>query len=325
MLIVRFSIVSALASGVLFPGSVKGEWLCWSADKNNQIQCAQPDGSQQRNLLSASGKPMGMGVDRMNDKLYWVEHDVDRIMSVGLVGTVQASTVVQVPGNAGLRGMAVASSIGKVYWAAEDHRKIQRANLDGSQIEDLAVPDGSFFDVEVDEVNNALYWTNGNEIWRGNFDGSSAVPIVGDGDQPYYMALDVAAGKLYWTDFALNEIGRADLDGSNRESPGPIHDLLERPIGIALDVNAGKVYWTLESGTVQRANLDGSNIETVLDGLESTWDIAIVASLPTAVIVPAASSWGLAILALMLLTAGTVMTANRQQSWKTETASTTAA
>lgn len=44
--------------------------------------------------------------------------------------------------------------------------------------------------------------------------------------------------------------------------------------GIALDLDARKMYWTIEGG-VERANLDGSNVETVVDGLGYANDIAL--------------------------------------------------
>lgn len=305
-------LVGGAALFAVLPQRAHGGWVCWTTDQGRRIQCAQPDGSEQADLLIAPGKPMGMAVDRAAGTLYWAEREPNRIWSLDLEGVASATSLVQVGLGAGLRGMAISTSAGKVFWVAENFQKIQRANLDGSQVEDLTIPVGSFFDVEVDDSAGMLYWTNGAQIWRGNLDGSGATAIVGDADQPYYLALDLTAGKLYWTDFAANEIGRSNLDGSAREVPGPIHGLVDQPIGVALDVEAGKVYWTLDSGAVQRADLDGTNIETVANGLESTWDITVVASLPTVAAIPAASTWSLVILVLGLLTAGTVFAAERQ-------------
>ena len=59
---------------------------------------------------------------------------------------------------------------------------------------------------------------------------------------PWGIALDVAAGKMYWTDYYAGKIQRADLDGNN------VEDLVSgqpwKTFGIALDVGAGKMYWT---------------------------------------------------------------------------------
>jgi hypothetical protein len=87
--------------------------------------------------------------------------------------------------------------------------------------------------------------------------------------------------------------------------------LPDRPVGIAFAGDTGKIYWTLEGGELQRANLDGTNPETVLSGLESPWDVVLVASIPTVNHIPAASTWGLVALALAVLTAGTLVAFRR--------------
>jgi hypothetical protein len=78
------------------------------------------------------------------------------------------------------------------------------------------------------------------------------------------IALDVSAGKMYWTDNATDKIQRANLDGSSVEDLVTIAgtSILR---DIALDVSAGKMYWT-DSGTdkIQRANLDGSSVEDLV-------------------------------------------------------------
>lgn len=283
------------------------EWVCWSSDQSNEIQCAQPGVTDPIVVMQSLGNPMGITVDRVHNVLYWTEGDTNRIMSVALTDNSVPQTIVQLGLNPGLRGMAIAPIIGKVYWVAEDPQVIQRANLDGSQIENLSVSDGSFFDVEIDEANGKLYWTNGNQIWRGGLDGSSPTLIIGDAGQPYYLALDLVAGKLYWTDFSSNGIGRANLDGTNHEIPGPVSGLSERPFGIAIDPLTNKIFWTLESGTIQRANIDGSNIETIYSNLASSWDITMLDALPTIQTIPAVSTWGYVTLLLTLLIAGTLM------------------
>lgn len=279
-----------------------GDWICWTADKSQSIQCAQPDGSRLVDLVVGLATPMGMAVDPINGTLYWTEHDADRIMSLSLDGIARPSINTMLPSLSGLRGMGIALSIGKVYWVAEDLQTIQRANLDGSSVENLSIATGSFFDVAVDDSAGQLYWTSGIQIWRGNLDGSSAVPIIGDAEQPYYLALDLVNGKLYWTDWAANEIGRANLDGTEREIPGPISGLADKPIGITLDTTNGKLFWTSETGSVHRANLDGSQVETIVDNADSTWDIVLLSSIPEKLSnVPALSNWGLLALTLAML------------------------
>ena len=133
-----------------------------------------------------------------------------------------------------------------------------------------------------------IYWTDGGTGWAiarstakikcANLNGSNVEDLVTTGVRiPEYIALDVPAGKMYWTgtDGSTNKIKRANLDGSN------IEDLvttgLTAPRGIALDVSRGKMYWTdLDIAKIKRANLDGSNIEDlIITGLKNPIGIAL--------------------------------------------------
>ena len=124
----------------------------------------------------------------------------------------------------------------KIYWIDVDSRKIQRANLDGSGVEDL----------------------------------------VEGLDFPYDIALDVAAGQMYWTDFGITgteKTKRANLDGSEVED---LFEGLYYPYDIALDVAVGNIYWVDGgSGKMQRANLDGSGVEDLVEGLGAIRDIVL--------------------------------------------------
>ena len=127
----------------------------------------------------------------------------------------------------------------------------------------------------VETLKVKIYWTTAGKIQRANLDGSNIEPLVTTGLRyPHGIALDVAGGKMYWTDFGTRSIQRANLDGSNIETL--VTTGLERPRGIALDVTGDKMYWT-DSGTrsIQRANLDGSNIETLLTELSLPDGIAL--------------------------------------------------
>jgi len=285
-----------------------GEWVCWSDHQDNRIRCVQPDGTQLTELYGNLGKPRGIALDEVNNRLFWTDGDFDQVVAVDLVDYAHPQPLVQLPAASGIRGIAVAPSIGKVYWVAESlvpQPGVQRANLDGSGVESLPIPPGSFFDVAVDETSGSLFWVEGPRIWRGNLDGTGAVAIVTDANEPYYMALDRAAGRIYWTNFGNDTIGSANFDGSGRDVP--FAGLVDRPIGIVLDPVTEKLYWTLDSGEVQGANLDGTGLETVVATAAGTWDIAILQEIPITGAVPAASSWGLLILALTMIAAGTVV------------------
>ena len=157
----------------------------------------------------------------------------------------------------------------KMYWLDEESNKIQRASLDGSNIEDLVTtgletPEA----IALDVAGGKMYWTdNGTtKIQRANLDGSNVEDLVTDANglvETESIALDVAGGKMYWIDHGRDKIQRANLDGSN------IEDLVTTGLvgswGIVLDLVGGKMYWTdVSTDKIQRANLDGSNIEDLV-------------------------------------------------------------
>ena len=91
------------------------------------------------------------------------------------------------------------------------------------------------------------------------------------------LALDEAAGKIYWLHGSTpGLIRRANLDGSGQEL---LVSGLRIPRGLSLDLVAGKMYWAASppsgnaGGMIQRANLDGTGVETVyLDpNYDPTW------------------------------------------------------
>jgi DNA-binding beta-propeller fold protein YncE len=103
-----------------------------------------------------------------------------------------------------------------------------------------------------------------------NSDGSDRKVIVTGCRYPDGVAVDVAAGHVYWTNMGAPKVNdgsieRADLDGRNRMTIVPQGGTFT-PKQIQLEKKSGKLYWSDREGMrVMRANLDGSNIETVAD------------------------------------------------------------
>ncbi|MCE2438452.1 MAG: hypothetical protein J4F39_03385 [Candidatus Latescibacteria bacterium] len=167
----------------------------------------------------------------------------------------------------------------KLYWTDWGTDKIQRANLDGSGVEDLVSgagldgPDG----LTLDMAGGKMYWTDAgtNKIQRADLNGSNVEDLVTGLGIPYGLALDVSGGKMYWTNRQTNKIQRADLSGGNVEDL--ITSGLTFPGGLALDVSGGKMYWTNPGANkIQRANLNGSGLEDlVTSGVSSPTGIAV--------------------------------------------------
>jgi DNA-binding beta-propeller fold protein YncE len=103
-----------------------------------------------------------------------------------------------------------------------------------------------------------------------NPDGSDRKVIVTECRYPDGIAVDAAAGHIYWTNMgnpAANDgsIERADLDGQNRQTIVGQGGTFT-PKQLQLERKSGKLYWCDREGMrLMRANLDGSNIETLVD------------------------------------------------------------
>jgi DNA-binding beta-propeller fold protein YncE len=155
-----------------------------------------------------------------------------------------------------------------------------------------------------------MYWTEGgmgprlslanddgnDRIRRANADGTGLEGLVTQLNGPMGIALDIAAGKMYWAeggaldnfrvanDDGTGSIKRANLDGTEVEE---LVTGLDGPVGIALDT--GKMYWTEGGamttdtkaanddgdGKIKRANRDGTEVEELVIGLDGPQGMAL--------------------------------------------------
>jgi hypothetical protein len=111
---------------------------------------------------------------------------------------------------------------------------------------------------------------SGGRIHSANADGSDLKVIATGARVPDGVVVDVEAGHIYWTNMGVpskndGSIERVDLDGKNRVTiigEGKTFT----PKQLHLEKKSGKLYWCDREGMrVMRANLDGSNIETLVD------------------------------------------------------------
>jgi hypothetical protein len=112
------------------------------------------------------------------------------------------------------------------------------------------------------------------QVFSANPDGSDLKVIVSEGRRlPDGIVVNARAGHLYWTNMgnpSANDgsIERANLDGSNITHivrPGDTFT----PKQLQLDEKNRKLYWCDREGMrVMRVNVDGSNLETLVDTSE---------------------------------------------------------
>jgi hypothetical protein len=111
----------------------------------------------------------------------------------------------------------------------------------------------------------------GSRVISCNPDGSDLKTIVTEARKlPDGIVVDAEAGHIYWTSMGSivardGSILRADLDGKHVAIIVP-EGGTHTPKQLQLDKKNGKLYWSDREGMrVMRANLDGSDIETLIE------------------------------------------------------------
>jgi hypothetical protein len=111
---------------------------------------------------------------------------------------------------------------------------------------------------------------SGGRVFSVKSDGSDQRDIVTGCRHPDGIVVDVEAGHIYWTNMGIpnmndGSIERADLDGGNRKMIVPEGGTFT-PKQLHLDKKNCKLFWSDREGMrVMRCNLDGYNIETLVE------------------------------------------------------------
>ena len=169
---------------------------------------------------------------------------------------------------------------GKIYFSEPD--KIKRASLNGTNVEEILTGVGRVTDIALDMTNRKIYWVSPPRIYRANLDGSRIEKIIDGGvpnnpqgkvtNDPFSIALDIEAKKIYWGNNGPWDIRSVNYDGSDIEHIAIKHFVFDNvlfPITIdaeslELDVRDGKMYFVDSfQDNIARANLDGSDYENL--------------------------------------------------------------
>jgi uncharacterized protein YjbI with pentapeptide repeats len=168
-----------------------------------------------------------------------------------------------------------------IYWtdrATDGSRAIMRADLDTFEAVPV-IPQGlpGAVRIAIDELDAKMYWTTGqtvtgSEVYRANLDGSDveAIATFGGYVGTIGIAIDRVNARVYWS--RGNDVWRANLDGSDLELTLHINELTVVQ-DVALDLANLKLYvsnwsgWEIDRGKIQRANLDGTQLEDVITNI----------------------------------------------------------
>ena len=236
------------------------------------------------NIADASA----IALDLTRSQMYWTETDTGKIRRANLNG---ANVQDLITGLTSPSAIALDVVRGKIYWANQNWdlftgavtaSKIQRANLNGSNVQDVLTGLGTVEDIALDVSMGKVYWTDSaaGTIQRANLNGSGIKVLVNG--TPSDIALDTAGSKMYWADYEGKQISRANLNGSNVET---LVTGLAGPSDIVLDTARHRIYWadqawnpatgSITDRKIQRANLDGSNVQDIFTEFGEAAGIAL--------------------------------------------------
>ncbi|MGE0588316.1 MAG: gliding motility-associated C-terminal domain-containing protein [Cyclobacteriaceae bacterium] len=215
----------------------------------------------------------GVAVDAAGGNIYWATGGAN-VGRASLTGT-GATNIVTGLNNAFYVTIDLRNPLAdKMYWSEEVGNYINRANRDGSDIEEYYTGFANFPQgVAYDYVNDYIYWSNTNgqiirgQIGEGDFFARDILIDQSSGSARANMgiSLDIDGGKMYWASNWDGSIKVADFN-----DPSPITTMqqivtgLSNPRSVAVDVGSGKIYYTenVNAGDnlaeLHQANLDGS-------------------------------------------------------------------
>ena len=110
-------------------------------------------------------------------------------------------------------------------------------------------------------ASDSIYWssyTDGGGILLGDLSGSGARTLIPGESSPDGVAIDSAAGKIYWADTTSGAIRVANLDGTGARD---LYTGETQASGVAIDPAAGLIYWAdsvSRTGAIRVGSLDGS-------------------------------------------------------------------
>jgi sugar lactone lactonase YvrE len=206
--------------------------LYWVDAGTSTIRVANFDGSGETMLPTGTAtlsEPWGLALDPAVGRLYWTNKGAEKISFANLDGSGGAdlntgAAPVHIP-----EGIAIDQAQNRVYWANYGPESIAYASLDGiGPSGELSIPGNllkGLIGLAIEPIANRVYWSTVESggtppsIYSASLLEPAATAVRLPISQSmlsgsYGLAIDPAAGRLYWADEYTNRIVSSALDGS---------------------------------------------------------------------------------------------------------------
>ncbi len=280
--------------------------LYWTGFSGAAIQRVDPTQNvviTVHNTADTTNSPAvrSLTVDTQHQDLYWIEGQPatsggsDYILQADVLGN---NATVLLP-NIDAFDVEVDVVNGYLYWTDDFNGRIQRANIDGSNVITVASGLTKPTTLALDVGRNRLFWVSGywfetsNTLMSARLDGSEVTTVLSGLNRTSHLALDGELGQLYWqTEIAasFSADGSFTIHQADYDATGALNNITDAVSGtlpagsgsttiggIVLDLDADNLYWLLSGGAVNQelwqAPRDGSvtpSLITSTDPSETT-------------------------------------------------------
>lgn len=155
-------------------------------------------------------------LDLRRQILYWTNNDFFEIEPLGVYRAPLNDTVSDeyiIPGCVG--DIALAHTLSRIYWTPCESSTIRRANLDGTEAEDILVSQGEVGKLAIDHKGGKIYWSEPSEgtIRRANLDGTGVEDLLSGLVVPTSLALNFGGDARVGVEPEAVLPDRVDLQG----------------------------------------------------------------------------------------------------------------
>ena len=181
------------------------------------------NGSKEENVIRHDAHGLeGIGIDWIARKIYWLDRTSKHLEVAELDGRNRKTLVGR--GMTDPRAIAVHPGIGMLFFTDWGHHAfIARIGLDGSNMTRIVLYENKLVwpnALTIDYFSNKIFWADAHldYIEYADFDGKNRHQVISGSQVPHVFALSVMDDWLYWTDWNIKALLRANkFTGENME------------------------------------------------------------------------------------------------------------